>query len=316
VSDRGEPLLTFLGPSGSFTHAAVESLSQPWSGRAEPRSSVVDVIFSVESGEADAGVIPLETSIEGDVTSTVDELIFRSSLCFLNEVVVVPVSYVVAGAAGSRWADARRVVTTATGLAQCRRFLEGAAVTVDLVGDVAEAAAAVAAAESSEVVALTTPISAHLSSLSLLRTAVEDHSGVATRMGLLSRRLSQPTGHDETSIVVTPIGDRTGVLADILHCFSDRGIGLTAISSRPMKTRLGEYCFLMTAQGHLADSGLRTALQATAELPAEVKVLGSFPISQQSEAHRVDESAPPGSVGAEGLPDWLNSLLRPEQLGL
>jgi len=270
----------------------------------------------VESGEADAGVIPLETSIEGDVTSTVDELIFRSSLCFLNEVVVVPVSYVVAGAAGSRWADARRVVTTATGLAQCRRFLEGAAVTVDLVGDVAEAAAAVAAAESSEVVALTTPISAHLSSLSLLRTAVEDHSGVATRMGLLSRRLSQPTGHDETSIVVTPIGDRTGVLADILHCFSDRGIGLTAISSRPMKTRLGEYCFLMTAQGHLADSGLRTALQATAELPAEVKVLGSFPISQQSEAHRVDESAPPGSVGAEGLPDWLNSLLRPEQLGL
>jgi len=45
VSDRGEPLLTFLGPSGSFTHAAVESLSQPWSGRAEPRSSVVDVIF-------------------------------------------------------------------------------------------------------------------------------------------------------------------------------------------------------------------------------------------------------------------------------
>jgi prephenate dehydratase len=316
VSGGGEPLLTFVGPAGSFTHAAVESLSQPWSGRVEPRSSVVDVIFSVESGEADAGVIPLETSIEGDVTSTIDELIFRSSLCFINEVIVVPVSYVVAGAAGSRWADARRVVTTATGLAQCRRFLEDADVAVDLVGDVAEAAAAVAAAESSEVVALTTPISAHLSSLSLLRTAVEDHSGVATRMGLLSRRISRPTGHDETSIVVTPIGDRTGVLADILHCFSDRGIGLTAISSRPMKTRLGEYCFLMTARGHLADSGLQAALTATAELPAEVKVLGSFPISQESEAHRVDESAPPGSVGADGLPEWLNSLLRPEQLGL
>ena len=316
MSNGEKSLLTFLGPSGSFTHAAVESLSQPWSGRIEPRSAVADVIFSVESGEAEAGVIPLETSVEGDVTSTVDELIFRSSLCFINEVIVVPVSYVVAGAAGSRWTDARRVVTTASALAQCRRFLEGAGVDVELVGDVAQAANAVAEAESLEVVALTTPISAHLSSLTVLRTAVEDHSGVATRMGLLSRRVAQPTGHDETSIVVTPIGDRTGVLAEILHCFSDRGIGLTAISSRPMKTRLGEYCFLMTARGHLTDNGLQSALHATAQLPAEVKILGSFPISQEAEGPRVDESAPPGSVGAEGLQGWLDSLLQPEQLGL
>ena len=85
-------LLTYLGPAGSFTHAAIDLLATPWTGRVEPRDSVADVIFSVESGEAEAGLVPLETSVEGDVSSTIDELIFRSSMCFINEEVVVPVN--------------------------------------------------------------------------------------------------------------------------------------------------------------------------------------------------------------------------------
>ena len=316
MSDGSQRTLAYLGPPGSFTHSAVDLLSQPWAGSVSAQQSVVDVIFAVESGEAAAGIAPLETSVEGDVSSTVDELIFRSSLCFINEVVVVPVTYVVAGLPGARWGGIRRLVTTSVALSQCRRFLEAADVSVDLVGDVAAAAAAVSEAESEEVAALTTAMSAHLNSFAVLRSAVEDHSGVATRMALFSRRVPAPTGHDETALVVTPIGDRTGVLADILHCFSDRGIALTAISSRPMKTRLGEYSFLLTARSHLADSRLREALQATADLPAEVKILGSFPAQDEQDSQRVDESAPPGSVDSAGLQQWIDVLLQPEQLDL
>lgn len=316
MSNGGQQLLTFLGPVGSLTHAAVESLSQPWPGPVAPKSSVVDVIFSVESGEAAAGVVPLETSIEGDVTSTVDELIFRSSLCFINEVIVVPVSYVVAGVGGNRWGDVRHVVTTAAALAQCRRFIETADVSVQLVGDVSEAAQVVTSDNSSETAALTTAMSAHMASLTVLRSSVEDHSGVATRMGLLSRQVSRPTGHDETSVVITPIGDRTGVLADILRCFSERGIALTAISSRPLKTRLGEYCFLLTARSHIADAVFQAALRDTAELSAEIKLLGSFPSQASADPVRVDEAAPPGSVDAAGLQPWIESVLEPRRLGL
>lgn len=316
MSDGGQQLLTFLGPVGSLTHAAVESLSKPWAGPVAPQSSIVDVIFAVESGEAAAGVVPLDTSIEGDVTSTIDELIFRSSLCFINEVVVVPVSYVVAGVGGSRWGDVRQVVTTAAALAQCRRFIEAADISVQLVGDVSEAAEVAIGDNSPETAALTTAMSAHVASLTVLRSAVEDHSGVTTRMGLLSRQVSDPTGHDETSVVVTPIGDRTGVLADILRCFSDRGIALTAISSRPLKTRLGEYCFLLTARSHIADPAFQSALLDAAELSAEIKLLGSFPSQRSADSVRVDESAPPGSVDAVGLQPWIQSLLEPRQLGL
>jgi prephenate dehydratase len=291
-------------------------LSQPWDGSVAPRDTVADVVFAVESGEAGAGVVPLETSVEGDVSSTVDELIFRSSMCFINEVVVVPVSYVVAGAPGAMWGGVRHLVTTSAAMAQCRRFLEAAGVTTELVGSIDAAAAAVAGSQSDDVAALTTAMSAHLHSLSVQRSAVEDHSGVVTRMARFSRRITPPTGHDETALVVTPIGDRTGVLVDILHCFSDRGIALTSISSRPMKTRLGEYCFLLTARSHLSDSRLREALQATAELPAEVKLLGSFPLRGSHDAGRVDEAAPPGSVDAAGLQQWIDTIMRPDQLGV
>ncbi len=325
MSDASDPvgtdlgtdrLLTYLGPPGSFTHAAVDLLEAPWPGQVEPRDSVADVIFSVESGEADAGVVPLETSVEGDVSSTIDELVFRSSMCFINEELIVPVNYVVAGTAGARAAGIERVVTTTVAAAQCRRFLEGADAEVELVDSIAAACRRVADAGDDATVALTSAKAARLHSLAVLRAAAEDHSGTATRMALLTRRLAAQTGHDRTVIVVTPIGDRTGVLADILDCFAERDIALTAISSRPVRTRAGEYCFLLTARSHLSDTRLQDTLRAVTGLPAEVKVLGSFPLAEASTVARVDESAPPGSVGADTLDAWIAALLDPERLGL
>lgn len=311
-----ERLLTYLGPAGSFTHAAVDLLSAPWSGLVAPRDSVADVIFSVESGEADAGVVPVETSVEGDVTSTIDELIFRSSLCFLNEELVVGVSYVLAGVAGTRPQDVDSIITTTAAVAQCRRFLDASGAEVHLVDSVATACRLVAQEQSAATAALTSAKAAHLFSLAVLRSGVDDHSGVATRMALLSRRISAPTGHDRTAVVATPIGDRTGVLADILECFRRRDIALTAISSRPLKTRLGEYCFLLTARGHLRDSRLQDTLREITGLPAEIKVLGSFPLMEGAADRRVAEAAPPGSVGADTLDSWIDALLHPERSGL
>jgi prephenate dehydratase len=309
-------LLTFLGPSGSFTHAAVDLLSVPWTGQVEPRDSVADVIFSVESGEAAVGVVPLENSVEGDVSSTVDELIFRSSMCFINEELVVPINYVVAGVAGARPNGIKRLVTTTAAAAQCRRFLEAADAEVELVASISDACRWVAGEQSVEAAALTSAKAAHLYALAILRSIAEDHSGVATRMALLGRRIAAPTGHDKTALVVTPIGDRTGVLADILLCFAEREIALTAISSRPLKTRLGEYCFLLTARSHLSDTRLKETLQAIADLPAEIKILGSYPIRGDTGGRQVDEAAPPGSVSSETLPAWIQTLLTPEQLAL
>lgn len=315
MTQPDDRLLTYLGPPGSFTHAAVDLIATPWTGVVEPRDRVADVIFSVESGEAAAGVVPLETSVEGDVTSTIDELIFRSSMVFVNEELIVPVTYVVAGIGGARPAGVQRLVTTTAAAAQCRRFLESQSFDVVLVETIAAACAVVAREQSATTAALTSAKAAHLHSLAVLRSAVEDQSGAATRMALLRRTLAAPTGHDRTALVVTPIGDRTGVLADILDCFAQRDIALTAISSRPLKTRLGEYCFLLTARSHLSDARLQETLKGVVELPAEVKLLGCFPLSTGADA-RVDETAPPGSVGSATIDSWVETLLHPERLGL
>jgi len=316
VIDSDQRLLTFLGPHGSFTHAAVDLLTAPWTGVVESRDSVADVIFSVESGEAAAGVVPLETSVEGDVSSTVDELIFRSSMCFINEEVVVPINYVVASIAGALPSGIKRLITTTAAAAQCRRFIEASGVDVELVDTISAACRLVAAEQDPHAAALTSPKAARLFALAVVRSVAEDHSGVATRMALLSPRIAAPTGHDKTALVITPIGDRTGVLADILLCFAAREVALTAISSRPLKTRLGEYCFLLTARSHLRDARLQDTLRAIADLPAEIKILGSFPMGEASGGRRVDESAPPGSVAADTLGPWIDSLLHPDQLAL
>ena len=316
MSPADDRLLTYLGPPGSFTHAAVDLLDAPWTGRVEARDSVADVIFSVESGAADAGLVPLETSVEGDVSSTIDELVFRSSMCFINEEILVPVTYVAAGNAGAHASDIRTVVATPVAAAQCRRFIEGCGAAVDFVDSMATACRVVEESGSDTTVALASTKAAHLRGLVTVRSGVEDHSGVTTRMALLSRRLAPRTGHDRSVVVATPIDDRTGVLADILGCFADRDIALTAISSRPIRTRSGEYCFLLTARGHLSDARLQETLRAVAGIPAELKLLGSFPLPADSANRRVDESAPPGSVGAETLDDWIDSLLDPARLGL
>jgi prephenate dehydratase len=309
-----KPLLTYLGPAGTFTHGAVDLLAQPWSGSVEPRSAVADVIFSVESGEAAAGVVPLETSVEGDVSSTIDELIFRSSMCFINEEIIVPISYVAAGQAGSRIENVQRLFSTSAAISQCRRFVESLGALVTLVPSNAAACAAVATSQQTQDAALTTAIAAKQNQLAILRGVAEDHSGVSTRMALLSRRVSEPTGHDRTSFVVTPIGDRTGVLVEILQCFAARDIALTSISSRPLRTRAGEYSFLLTARGHIADERIQKALQAAAELPAELKILGSYPLPAGGSERRGSESAPPGSVTAEALGNWMETLLAPQSL--
>lgn len=316
MSAETGPLLTYLGPAGSFTHAAVNLLGTPWTGGVEPRASVAEVIFSVESGEADAGVVPLETSVEGDVSSTIDELIFRSSMCFINEELIVPVNYVVAGSVGAKVAQLQRLVTTTAAMAQCRRFIESINAEVTLVESTAVACEVVAALDPGEAGALTTAEAAKMNGLAVLRGVAEDHSGVSTRMALLSRRVPAPTGRDRTSIVVTPVGDRTGVLAEILECFSARDIALTSISSRPLRTRTGEYSFLLTARGHLADERVQEALAAVAALPGEIKILGSYPLIADADDRRVGESAPPGSVDAATLPNWIHTLLTPETLGV
>ncbi|MBU6146841.1 MAG: hypothetical protein KGP10_01555 [Actinomycetales bacterium] len=301
--------LLYLGPPGTFTHAAVDLMTVPWTGPLRPEREVADIVFAVESGQAAAGMVPLESSVEGDVAGTLDELIFRSAQCFINEEVVVPVSFVLAVPHAAANAPVTRILTHSHAAAQCKEFLRASGASVDFTASTADACRLVAERGEVGLAALASSKGAEAFGLRVKQTRLEDFSGAKTRMALISRRLSAPTGHDKTTVVVTPVADRNGLLAELLACFASRDIGLNAISSRPLKTRLGEYCFLISARGHIADPTLQSALIDVGGIGAAVKILGCYPENPAISAARVGESTPPGSVTADVLTDWVARLV-------
>ena len=126
---------------------------------------------------------------------------------------------------------------------------------------------------------MSTPLAATLFGLVPLATDIADHVGAVTRFVLLARpRPPAPsTGNDRTSLVAYLRSDHPGALLELLTVFADRGVNLTRIESRPTKDRLGDYCFSIDAEGHVADARVGDALAALRRVCADVRYLGSYP---------------------------------------
>src|SRR5690606_7095336 len=92
----------------------------------------------------------------------------------------------------------------------------------------------------------------------------------------------QPTGEGpwRTTFVFSELGaDQPGALVDALTEFSSRGINLTRIESRPLRRGLGRYLFFLDADGRASEKPLSDALAALRTKAADVRVLGSYPVS-------------------------------------
>ena len=142
----------------------------------------------------------------------------------------------------------------------------------------AEAAAIVAKAADPGVAAIANERAAQVYGLEVAGTDIEDHPGNQTRFVLVARSgIPARTGHDKTSIVVFQRADRPGSLLAILQEFAARSINLSLLLSRPTKTSLGDYCFVLDLDGHLADPVVADCLRTLRATQANVKFLGSYP---------------------------------------
>ena len=127
--------------------------------------------------------------------------------------------------------------------------------------------------------AIATALGAKLSGLELLASDIEDHPENQTRFVVVGHGIPAPTGHDKTSIVCFQRQDRPGSLLAILQEFAARAINLTKLESRPTKRGLGDYCFFIDFEGHIADELVADCLRNLAAKQAEVKFLGSYPVA-------------------------------------
>ena len=296
------PRLLYLGPPGSFTHAGAASVPGT---DAAPARDARQIVSAVEAGEAELGLVPLENSVEGDVPGTLDELLFGSASVFIRREVLVPVTFELAVRPGTASVDV--VLSHPHAIAQCRRVVAELGLTVELTSSTSQAAADVAARPDA-CAALCSAQAMDAHGLVPLRSAVEDAPGAITRMALLGTSLAAPTGRDVTVAVLTPDTNRTGILADALRCFAERSVALSRVSSRPLKSRLGTYCFIVVAQGHLADEVVSDALEAVGRLGVVIKVLGSYPDTGVGVAE-VDSTVPAGSVPVGQWASWRGRVL-------
>lgn len=277
--NRPATSIAFFGPEGTFTEEALLTEPDYAAAALEPRSTIAEVLEAVERGRVDLGFVPVENAIDGTVRDTLDALVFDVDLLIQREV-VLDIHLHLMAVTGTELAGVDRVLSFPVALAQCRKYLAR-----HLPGAVPVAANSTADAarqlgESAEpgAAAIAPRLAAELYGLTVLVEDVEDYPGNQTRFVAVARSgIPARTGSDRTSIVCFQDTDRPGSLNGILGQFAARNINLTKVESRPTRQGLGDYCFVIDLDGHVADEVVADCLRALHAELAGVKFLGSYP---------------------------------------
>jgi prephenate dehydratase len=270
----------FLGPHGTFAEEALLTQPDLAAGEAVPLRDVPQVISAVESGAVDLGIVPIENSIEGSITVTLDTLAFDTELLVQREV-DLPVSLHLCVAPGTKLADITTVVSHPNPLGQTRMWMARNIpdATTVAANSTAEAAKQVARSKRKGMASIGTVQGAKYAGLEIIASEIEDHPENQTRFVIVGYGVPAATGHDKTSVVCFQRQDRPGSLLAILQEFAARAINITKLESRPTKRDLGDYCFFIDFEGHLDDELVADCLRNLAAKQAKVKFLGSYPVA-------------------------------------
>jgi len=273
----------YLGPEGTFTETAVAALAR---SRAHgdvqlvPCSSVGLTLGAVRDGTADRAVVPIESSVEGIVTATVDDLAGGGDLLIRAET-RLPIEFALLARDDTSLADVKTVGGHPQAEAQCRRWLAASLPGREWMPFPSNAEAARRVSEGDLDAALASAAAADRYGLAVLAPDVHDRSNAMTRFveAAPPGSLPAPTGADRTSLAAYLADDHAGALMEILTEFAVRGINLSTIQSRPTGDGLGSYFFFIDCEGHIDDARVGEAMMGVRRVCAEVRFLGSYPRS-------------------------------------
>jgi prephenate dehydratase len=269
--------IAFLGPRGTYSEEAAIAYGGPGAERI-PFPSIPASAEAVETGQADVAVLPLENSIEGGVSMTLDMLIHESSLRICHEL-VVPIRHVLVALEGVVLDDIETVVSHPQALGQCRRFLDQRLPNAAQVAALSTAGAVRAVVEGDDrtVAAIGPAPAQQLYGGVVIADDIQDNPTNLTRFVAVAHQDAAPTGDDKTSIGLTADADEPGVLEQIIRPLAEAGLNLTRLESRPTKGWLGTYVFLIDFQGHRTDPTVAAVLEQMSARAESLKVFGSYP---------------------------------------
>jgi len=263
--------VAYLGPEATFTHLA--SLSKFGSSvRYVPCGSITEVFAEVDHRRVNYGVIPIENSIEGAVSHTLDMFI-DSDLKICSEI-LFEISHNLMAACDVR--SIRRIYSNPQVFGQCRLWLEKNLPKVELIETTSTSQAAHRARDEDGAAAIASKLAATLYNLNVLAEGIEDLAHNVTRFLVVGRRMAARTGNDKTSIVLS-IKDKVGALYEMLEPIRKNSVNMTKIESRPSKKKAWDYYFYIDMEGHIEEERIKKTLEAMEERVRFLKVLGSYP---------------------------------------
>ena len=315
--------VAFLGPRGSFCEAAMRALLD---GQPKPRAtdtweqvaaeSVHAALDLLRDGIVEAAVVPIENSVEGAVTFTLDALAQGGNLVIVDEV-VLPVRFALMGRPGCRLADVTAIATHPHAHAQVRGWLAENLPGVPVLPALSTAAAAagLSGEHPGYDAAVAQQLAADIYGLDVLASDIGDTADATTRFVMVRRpgALPAPTGADKTTLTLFIHQHRPGALLAILNEFAVRGVNLTRIESRPTRTALGDYYFSVDIEGHIEDARVAEALMGLHRVCLDVRFLGSYP--RHDGQQPVLDPGVTDSAYAEAR-EWLRSLTDGRGAGL
>ncbi|MFJ5999581.1 prephenate dehydratase [Streptomyces sp. NPDC092370] len=271
---------SYLGPEGTFTESAVRRLA-PSARQAAPYPTVPAAVGALLSGRSGRAVVPLENSVSGVVPPTLGELVAHAGELRIDAQVAITVTFALMAAEGTRLRDVRRVVSHPHAHSQCRQWLERHVPHAEpaLADSTAAAARALAEGGPGTDAAIAAPETAARYGLTVLARDIGTRHDAMTRFVSLCRTGPQgpPTGHDRTSLLITPDRSAPGVLTGVLGELSRRQVSITWIQSWPRQTERGRHHFLIEVDQHIQYPGLAEAVAAMRRGVDSLSLLGSYP---------------------------------------
>ena len=263
--------VAFLGPNHTFSQLAAQRIFGA-TAELHPISALAEVFTEVERKHFDYGVVPVESSMGGGVSDTLDRFI-QSDLKIVSEVLLHITQHLLSK---SPIEKIEKIYSKDQGFFQCRNWLNANLPGVERINVSSTAEAARIASEEDGAAAIASEQAAEPYRLDIVATRIEDAPHNYTRFFAIGDQKVKPSGDDKTSLLVS-VSNRPGALHGLLVPLAEAGIDLTKIESRPSRKKAWEYVFFMDLVGHQDDPDMKKALEKVSGHCLELKILGSYP---------------------------------------
>lgn len=266
---NGAKKVSCLGPAGSYSHLAAEALCP--GSEVLLKNNFPAVFAALTEGEAEDAVIPIENSIQGGVLQNLD-LLEHEAVYAVGQT-LLKIDHRLALREGVRLADITRVYSHEQAIGQCSEYLQkylpdAQCIFVDSTAKslslVDEHSAGIVGAH------------AHREGIVLSRENIANEKRNYTQFFRLRRREEGLPAHSGTVFFCAVCEHRPGSLLALLKVFSDDGINLTRIESRPIRDVLGEYRFFIEIEGDIASARVRSALERARSVCRTFRILGAY----------------------------------------